>query len=366
MFGLYRRCGSSKDTISVNDKDNGSNLNTFTNSSNINTIPSSILYNRTHRSGTGKIMNVLLVLFLVFGSCSGVSFGMDGDENEKKEKQQDENKAQESILHAQFIVHIQKNSSQNGGNGLNQDVEDWKDITHLIRFLICMDLIDRDRCIHDAYIKSSGYYYPWYLKHHIFTQPFYRGLGGTKQFSSKYKFIGCDWYFSIGNVPYVGGLLTLAFVCKPTFILKYSPTFLQDKVTIHTIDFKPFYFLITYFLQKKYRRADDLFSTGVVAFSISKINKTGEFSTYDKADLILLYPSLYLGLFVVQVKITEYYDISVNLFGWLLGKLVYKLLETRNKFIKNKKDLKIVCKTGNSDADYTKATFEDIKILYSM
>ena len=55
---------------------NGSNLNTFTNSSNISTIPSSILYNRTYRSGTGKIMNVLLLLFLVFGSCV-VSFGMD-------------------------------------------------------------------------------------------------------------------------------------------------------------------------------------------------------------------------------------------------------------------------------------------------
>ena len=57
---------------------NGSNLNTFTNSSNINTIPSSILYNRTYRSANGKIMNVLLLLFLVFGSCV-VSFGMDGE-----------------------------------------------------------------------------------------------------------------------------------------------------------------------------------------------------------------------------------------------------------------------------------------------
>ena len=122
-----------------------------------------------------KHNSVLLLLLLTLCSCV-VSFGMDGDENEKNEKQQDDNKAQESILHAQFIVHIQKNSSQNGGNGLKQDVENWKDITHLIRFLICMDLIDRDRCIHDAYIKSSGYYYPWYLKHHIFTQPFYRKL----------------------------------------------------------------------------------------------------------------------------------------------------------------------------------------------
>jgi len=88
MFGLYRRCGSSKDTISVNCMDNDSNLNTFTNSGNISTIPSSILYNRTHRSGTGKIMNVLLVLFLVFWSCSGVSFGMDGSDDEENEKKE--------------------------------------------------------------------------------------------------------------------------------------------------------------------------------------------------------------------------------------------------------------------------------------
>ena len=82
MFGLYRRCCSSKDNISVNCMDNGSSINTFTNSSNISTISSSILYNRTHRSETGKIMNVLLLLFFVFGSCV-VSFGME-NVNENK------------------------------------------------------------------------------------------------------------------------------------------------------------------------------------------------------------------------------------------------------------------------------------------
>ena len=354
MFGLYRRCCSSKDTISVNGMDNGSSINTFTNSSNISTIPSSILYNSTHRSANGKIMNVLLLLFLVFGSCV-VSFGsekqqieMDEKENEKK---QDENKDQKSILHAQFKVSIQENfyeqnkesdseQEDNTSNLLVQKIE-YKDITHLIRFLICMDLIDRDRFINYDIIKLSGHYYPWYLKHHIFTQPFYRGLGGTKQFSSKYNFIGCDLYFGVGNVPYVGGFLTLAFVCKPT---KYLPPFLQDKVTIHIIDFKPFYFLITYFLQRQYRREDDILNSGVKYFVIFKVKEDSshnddkaDSSIYDgKADLIL-YPSLYLGLFVVQVKITEYYDISVNLFGWLLGRLVYKLLEPRNKFIKHKK-----------------------------
>ena len=319
-----------------------------------NSVASPPTVNSIRRNSFYKLTNVLLLLFLVFGSCV-VSFGMEKienyDEDDEKE-QQYENKAQESILHAQFIATIQTISKQNDGNapkqedntfdqGANHGIEiidpiDHKDITRLIRFLICMDLIDRDRFINDKDIKLSGYYYPWYLKHHIFTQSFYRGLGGTKQFSSKYKFIGCDWYFGIGNVPYVGGFLTLAFVCKPT---KYLHTFLQDKVTIHIIDFKPLYFLITYFLQKQYRRVDDICSPGIVAFAISHVNKTDKFNMDYKADLIL-YPSLYLGLFVVQVKITEYYDISVNLFGWLLGKLVYKFSETINKFIKHKKRFK--------------------------
>ena len=323
------------------------------NSLNIGVV-SSPTVNSIRRNSFYKLTNVLLLLFLVFGS-SVVSFGMNtkhlDDENNENEKQQYDNKVQESILHAQFIATIQTISKQNDGNapkqedntfdqGANHGIEilyptDKKDITRIIRFLICMDLIDRDRFINDNTIKSSGYYSPWYLKHHIFTQPFYRGLGGTKQFSSKYKFIGCDWYFGIGNVPYVGGLLTLAFVCKPT---KYLHTFLQDKVTIHIIDFKPFYFLITYFLQRKYRRVDDYSSLGVVEFAIYNVKKDSYIHDV-KADLIL-YHSLYLGLFVVQVKITEYYDISVNLFGWLLGKLVYKFSETINKFIKHKKRFK--------------------------
>ena len=138
-----------------------------------------------------SILSIILLLTL----CSSVvSFGMD---NEEKYKQQDENKAQESILHAQFIATIQTISKQNDGNAPKQEDNtfdqganhviiiypiDRKDITRIIRFLICMDLIDRDRFINDNTIKSSGYYYPWYLKHHIFTQSFYRGLGGTKQF----------------------------------------------------------------------------------------------------------------------------------------------------------------------------------------
>ena len=144
-----------------------------------------------------KHNSVLLLLLLIFCSCV-VSFGMEWQNDENKEnkeneddekEQQYENKAQESILHAQFIATIPKQVNNTFDQGANHGIEiidpiDHKDITRLIRFLICMDLIYRDRFINDKDIKSSGYYYPWYLKHHIFTQPFYRGLGGTKQFIS--------------------------------------------------------------------------------------------------------------------------------------------------------------------------------------
>ena len=142
-----------------------------------------------------KHNSVLLLLLLILCSCV-VSFGMEQQQIEmdekENEKKQDENKAQKSILHAQFIATIQTISKQNEGNDSKQvnntfdqgathgietiDPIESIHITHLIRFLICMDLIDRDRFIHDYYIKLSGHYYPWYLKHHIFTQPFYRGL----------------------------------------------------------------------------------------------------------------------------------------------------------------------------------------------
>ena len=191
---------------------NNSGLGDITNCNSLNSsVVSSPTVNSIRRNSFYKFTNVLLLLFLLFGSCV-VSFGMETGNDENKEnkeneddekEQQYENKAQESILHAQFKVSIQENFyEQNDDNDSKQEVNtlnsltqkllEPKDITHLIRFLICMDLIDRDRFINDNIIKSSGYYYPWYLKHHIFTQPFYRGLGGIKPFSSKYNFIGCD------------------------------------------------------------------------------------------------------------------------------------------------------------------------------
>ena len=84
---------------------NNSGFGDINNCNSLNSsVASSPTANSIRMNSFYKLTNVLLLLFLVFGS-SVVSFGMntkhlDDENNEEKEKQQDENKAQESILHA--------------------------------------------------------------------------------------------------------------------------------------------------------------------------------------------------------------------------------------------------------------------------
>ena len=160
----------------------------------------------------------------------------------------------------------------------------------------------------------------------IFQAFLYRGLGGTKQFSSKYNFIGCDWYFGIGNVPYVGGFLTLAFVCKPTFILKYLPNFLHDKVTIHIIDFKPLYYIL-YFLFYKYYDGFIYFSKDFEE-TIKDLKYTIDFyylyyslwTTVKCHHMWRMYPrvcKLYqFGFISLEIKICAFMQVSINILSF--------------------------------------------------
>ena len=67
---------------------NNSGLGDITNCNSLNSsVASSPTVNSIRMNSFYKLTNVLLLLFLVFGSCSGVSFGMDVDENEKNENQ---------------------------------------------------------------------------------------------------------------------------------------------------------------------------------------------------------------------------------------------------------------------------------------
>ena len=138
-----------------------------------------------------------------------------------------------------------------------------------------------------------------------------RGIFSTKPFSSKYDFIGCNWYLGIGNVQYVGGFLTLAFVCKPT---KYLPTFLQDKVTIHIIDFKTLYLLLTKFFNYYFQD-----------FYYDKMNN------YVSPELL---PLFWLGFFVIEISINNYYNISINILSNFLYLVAqYYIIQWKDKNI---------------------------------
>ena len=101
-----------------------------------------------------------------------------------------------------------------------------------------------------SYDNTTIYYSIHFTLSIVFQALFWFGIGGTKPFSSKYKFLGCEFYFGIGNIPYIGGIFMLALVCKPNFMLKYLPNYLKDRVTIHILDLKPLYYILDFLLNK--------------------------------------------------------------------------------------------------------------------
>ena len=238
MFGLYRRCGSSKYTISVNGRNNGSNLNTFTNSSNISTIQSSILYNSTNRSANGKIMNVLLLLFLVFGSCV-VSFGMKKNNNQVDIAPRDRYLSVPTRINTISMFFLTKVMSVKK-NDIKDEVDKGKNWVYLFSLL---GLNENDLKYTTKIHNKLGIVF-FYSISTILLHSFYRGIFSVKSCLNIIKEGGnCELYFGVGNVPYVGGLFNFSLVCKPTFILQYLPNFLKNKVTIHLIDLKPFNYI---------------------------------------------------------------------------------------------------------------------------
>ena len=319
MFGLYRHCCSSKDNISVDCRDNGSNLNTFTNSSNLNTIQSSILYNRTHRSETCKIMNVLLLLlFLLFGSCV-MSFG--------SEKVKDSNQF-ETTPYAQYTTKQQPNLNElkEGSpvsiaprkiylgvpsmiNGISmffltkvigvkeEDIYDEECKEDWFVWLSLLGLNDIPLCYETDNKENNLMLVGYYFISTILAHSLYRGLFSVKLLK-KIKEVGnCELYFGVSNVPYVGELFNLSLVCKPTFILKYLPHFLHDKeVTIHIIDLKPFNFIL-----------GCVFSTLLI--------------WYTECEKLYIRPQWIVGFGTVEIQIAKYYNISLN-----VGSLIVDLI----------------------------------------
>ena len=146
-------------------------------------------------------------------------------------------------------------------------------------------------------------------------QSLYRGIFSVKHCLKKIN-EGGNWelYFGIGNVPYVGLLFNFSLVCKPTFILKYLPPFLQNKeVTIHIIDFKPFNFIL-----------------GCVFYTW--------LMWYTECEKLYIRPQWIVGFGTVEIQIAKYYNISLNVGSWILDLIKFMKYIREAKEKKLKKD----------------------------
>ena len=244
-----------------------------------------------------------IILLLTFCSC-GVSFGM--NVNDEKEV---ENKGKIIITGDINTSNTTNTDTENvpttSRNGFYWEEFNQNHKTICALYYYIFRVLSFCNLILTSTSSKKEYQY-------IISYAFIRGIFSTKPFSSKYNFIGCDWYLGIGNVPYVGGFLTLAFVCKPT---KYLPTFLQDTVTIHIFDFKTLYLFLTKFFNYYFHD-----------FYYDKMNN------YVSPKLL---PLFWLGFFVIEISINNYYNISINILSnFLLYNVAqYYIIQWKDKNI---------------------------------
>ena len=280
-----------------------SNNSGFGDINNCNSLNSSVVSSTTvnsiRRNSFYKLTNVLSLLFLVFGSCV-VSFGMESENNELKEDGPVYIAPRDIYLRVPSIINkismlFLTNVMGVNDNGMKDEVDNEKEWVYLLSLL---GLHDLPVCYNTNNNNDKSDMLISYSIGTILVQPFYRGIFSVKPFSSKYDFIGCNWYLGIGNVSYVGGLFNLSLVCKPTFIFKYLHLPLNDKVTIHIIDIKPFNFIL-----------GCVFSTWLM--------------WYTECNELYIRPQWIFGFCTVEINIAKYYNISLNVGSWIVDLITF-------------------------------------------
>ena len=296
---------------------NMSNNSGFGDVNNCSSLDSSVVssptVNSICRNSFYKLTNVLLLLFLVFGS-SVVSFGAEGQQikmeskpflvpPQKKELIDNINEPKEdgpvyiaprdiylrvpSIINKISMLFLTKVIQVNVGD-IKDEVydEDW------FVFLSLLGLHEHSGKYGNG--NADMLLVGFYSISNMSAHSLYRGIFSTKPFSSKYDFIGCNWYLGVGNVSYVGGLFNFSLVCKPTLL-----TFLQDKeVTIHIIDIKPFNFIL-----------------GCVFYTW--------LTWYTECKKLYIRPQWIVGFGTVEIKVAKYYNISLNVGSWIVDLITF-------------------------------------------
>ena len=283
---------------SVNfNMNNNSDLGDINNCNSLNSsVVSSPIVNSIRRNSFYKLTNVLLLLFFLLFWSSVVSFGMDQLENQPKKDckiyiaPRDQYLGVPSIINKISMLFLTKVMSVNE-NGMKDEADTDKKWVYLLTFLGLNE--------HDGeYVTSNNENYKMivfaYFIGTILANSFYRGIFSVKSCFKRINEGGnCELYLGVGNVPYVGGLFNLSLVCKPTL-----PTFLQDKVTIHIIDIKPFNFIL-----------GCVFSTWLM--------------WYTECKKLYIRPQWILGFCTVEINIAKYYNISLNVGSWIVDLITF-------------------------------------------
>ena len=285
---------------------------------NCNSLNSSVVssptVNSIRRNSFYKLTNVLLLLFLVFGSCV-VSFGMDDSQqhgkdsssiNEPKEDDpvsiapRDQYLGVPSIINKISMLFLTKVMDVKGEDIKKDKVDNekewfgWFTVLGLNESPDLYEINNKQESIMFFFFDFIGT---------ILANSFYRGIFSVKSCFKRINEGGnCELYLGVGNVPYVGWLFNLSLVCKPTL-----PTFLQDKVTIHIIDIKPFNFIL-----------GCVFSTLLI--------------WYTECKKLYIRPQWILGFCTVEINIAKYYNISLNVGSWIVDWITFmKYTKEANK-----------------------------------
>ena len=279
-----------------------SNNSGFGDINNCNSLDSSVASSPTANSirmnSFYKLTNVLLLLFLVFGSCV-VSFGSDPQPQEHDANQINDQKEDgpvdiaprniylgvPSIINKISMLFLTKVMSVNE-NGMKDEADSSKDFVDLL------SLLGLNENSLNYRVDSSVLLFVYSINT-ILANSFYRGIFSVKPLKKIKEGGNCELYLGVGNVPYVGWLFNLSLVCKPTL-----PAFLQDKVTIHIFDLKPFNFIL-----------GCVFSTLLI--------------WYTECKQLYIRPQWILGFGTVEINIAKYYNISLNVGSWIVDLITF-------------------------------------------
>ena len=262
---------------------NNSDLGDINNCNSLNSsVVSSPIVNSIRRNSFYKLTNVLLLLFFLLFWSSVVSFGMDQLENQPKKDckiyiaPRDRYLRVPSIINKISMLFLTKVMGVNE-NGMKDKVDNEK-----LKLVFLLSLYGLNEFPFFYGKNESASLLIYYHISTIVFQPFYRGIFSVKPLKKIKEGGNWELYLGVGDVPYIGGLFNLSLVCEPTLHI-----FLQDKVTIHIFDLKPFNFIL-----------GCVFSTWLM--------------WYTKCKKLYIRPQWIVGFGTVEINVAKYYNISFN------------------------------------------------------